>query len=64
MARAVAAVPVTAPSAPSPSFGASDGIQAAVTAGVLAGLHGARMKVEGDGVAKLVNTTNSSNARR
>jgi phage-related protein len=36
----------------------------AVTAGVLAALDGARMQVDGAGVARLVNTVNARNARR
>ena len=35
-----------------------------VQAGVLAGLDGSRLQVDGDGVAALVNKTNRSNARR
>ncbi|GAB3873754.1 hypothetical protein GCM10029964_014550 [Kibdelosporangium lantanae] len=39
-------------------------LAAAVTAGVLAALDGARMTVDGAGVARLVNTVNARNARR
>lgn len=39
-------------------------ISAAVTAGVLAALDGARLRVDGSGVARLVNTANARNARR
>ena len=36
----------------------------AVTAGVMAALDGARLRVDGAGVARLVNTVNAANARR
>ena len=39
-------------------------ITAAVTAGVLAALDGARMRVDGPGIARLVNSVNVANARR
>ncbi|MBP2479098.1 phage-related protein [Crossiella equi] len=39
-------------------------MRAAVTAGVLAALDQARLRVDGAGVARLVNATNTSNARR
>lgn len=64
MARAVAATPPAA--MPAPVFGGAGGsaMRDAVMAGVLAGLDGSRMRVEGDGVARLVNKTNAVNARR
>ncbi|MBE1574475.1 hypothetical protein ACFORH_38840 [Amycolatopsis roodepoortensis] len=39
-------------------------ISAAVTAGVLLALDGARLRVDGAGTARLVNTVNAANARR
>lgn len=39
-------------------------ITAAVAAGVLAALDGARLRVDGSGTARLVNTVNAANARR
>ncbi|MFI9381238.1 hypothetical protein [Kutzneria sp. NPDC052558] len=42
----------------------SGAIAGAVTAGVLAALDGARMRVDGAGVARLVNDVNARNARR
>ena len=40
------------------------GIAGSVRDGVLAGFNGARLNVDGSGVAKLVNTVNQKNARR
>ena len=40
------------------------GIAGSVRDGVLAGFNGARLSVDGSGVAKLVNTVNQKNARR
>lgn len=64
----------TAGSSPVPVFAASPaesigggghaGIADAVTAGVLAALDGARMTVDGAGVARLVNKSNARKARR
>jgi phage-related protein len=57
----------TAPGAPTGPTGwqADPGLVAeAVTAGVLAALDGARMQVDGAGVARLVNIVNARNARR
>ncbi len=59
-----AAAGASTPAGPS-RWQADPGLLAeAVTAGVLAALDGARMTVDGAGVARLVNTVNTRNARR
>lgn len=65
MADTVARTPVAAPATPTTGGGYSSAdLQRAVTTGVLLALDGARMRVDGNGVARLVNKTNSINARR
>ncbi|CRK55424.1 Phage tail length tape-measure protein [Alloactinosynnema sp. L-07] len=53
-----------APGGASPMGADTSAITAAVAAGVLAALDGARLHVDGAGVARLVNTANAQNARR
>ncbi|MCK2239402.1 MULTISPECIES: hypothetical protein [unclassified Crossiella] len=66
--QGVTALPEARPTLPSNGSPSStvdaEVMQAAVTAGVMAALDHARLRVEGSGVARLVNATNTSNARR
>ena len=61
-----AVVPAVPAAAGSGAAGGTAGAELtrALTDAVLAGLDGARMRIEGDGVARLVNRVNATNARR